>query len=197
MFATLPPSAMRMELTRLVCGRLELPESVAERLLAREQPPRLRARRCAGVLSRREETERTFLVLCLASPEEGARALARWTWRGTSPASCCGAWPSICARRPARADEGSAHEDLELRACWPSWSCRPAASRPSPRCSRCSACSWSWPAWTARSRPRAGRAPAMSASWRARAGTGQARVRRRVRAGARGDGGVSVAATML
>jgi DNA primase len=74
-FATLPPSAMRMELTRLVSGRLELPESVAERLLARE-PPQAPARPVAGVLSRREETERSFLVLCLASPEEGATALA-------------------------------------------------------------------------------------------------------------------------
>ncbi len=33
-FATLPPSAMRLELTRLVSGRLELPESLAEQLLA-------------------------------------------------------------------------------------------------------------------------------------------------------------------
>jgi DNA primase len=33
-FATLPPSAMRMELTRTVAGRLELPESLAERLLS-------------------------------------------------------------------------------------------------------------------------------------------------------------------
>jgi DNA primase len=74
-FATLPPSAMRMELTRLVSGRLELPESVAERLLARE-PPQVQARPVAGMLSRREETERSFLVLCLASPEEGARVLA-------------------------------------------------------------------------------------------------------------------------
>jgi DNA primase len=32
-FATLPPSAMRMELTRLVSGRLGLPESLSERLL--------------------------------------------------------------------------------------------------------------------------------------------------------------------
>jgi len=32
-FATLAPSAMRMELTRLVSGRLELPESLAETLL--------------------------------------------------------------------------------------------------------------------------------------------------------------------
>jgi DNA primase len=35
-FATLPPSAMRMELTRLVAGRLELPESLAERLLSEQ-----------------------------------------------------------------------------------------------------------------------------------------------------------------
>jgi DNA primase len=81
-FATLPPSAMRMELTRLVSGRLDLPESVAERVLsakAPEQGPevaRPQARPIAGALSRREETERAFLVLCLASPEEGARALA-------------------------------------------------------------------------------------------------------------------------
>jgi DNA primase len=80
-FATLPPSAMRMELTRLVSGRLELPESVAERLLAREQP-QAPARQVAGVLSRREETERSFLVLCLASPEEGARALAEVDMEG-------------------------------------------------------------------------------------------------------------------
>ena len=33
-FATLPPSAMRMELTRLVAGRLELPESLTERPLS-------------------------------------------------------------------------------------------------------------------------------------------------------------------
>jgi DNA primase len=33
-FATLAPSAMRMELTRLVAGRLELPESLAETLLS-------------------------------------------------------------------------------------------------------------------------------------------------------------------
>ena len=86
-FATLPPSAMRMELTRLVSGRLELPESVAERELSsagggeqrqgREagsegQPAQ---RRVTAALGRRDETERTFLVLCLASPEAGGRAL--------------------------------------------------------------------------------------------------------------------------
>jgi DNA primase len=89
-FATLAPSAMRMELTRLVSGRLELPESVAERELSsrggggaerggdgKGQPATAATarRRTGGTLGRREETERTFLVLCLASPQEGAQAL--------------------------------------------------------------------------------------------------------------------------
>jgi DNA primase len=95
-FATLAPSAMRMDLTRLVAGRLELPESLAETLLAgaqRSAAPEPRAAapgrerettapradgassRAARSLSRREETERTFLALCIASPEDGARAL--------------------------------------------------------------------------------------------------------------------------
>ena len=90
-FAMLPPSAMRLELTRLVSGRLALPESLMETLLA----PQARQQRfaseggrpvtardaspppaAANGLSRREETERTFLALCIASPEEGERALA-------------------------------------------------------------------------------------------------------------------------
>jgi DNA primase len=94
-FAILPPSAMRMELTRLVSGRLELPESIAQTLLdpgtARgAQPVGARAgsadrpgsaeqptpRRPTSVLSRREDTERTFLALCIASPAQGEQALA-------------------------------------------------------------------------------------------------------------------------
>jgi DNA primase len=102
-FATLPPSAMRMELTRLVAGRLELPESLAETLLAGGGGPAGRSaggvgssaaagpgRRPGGgeqgrgarepaaaatALLRREETERTFLALCIASPADGAAAL--------------------------------------------------------------------------------------------------------------------------
>jgi DNA primase len=105
-FATLPPSAMRMDLTRVVAGRLELPESLAETLLAGGSAPdgagrpgagrvaggsggggvaggeraegqqaRAAPPRVAAALSRREETERTFLALCIASPEDGARAL--------------------------------------------------------------------------------------------------------------------------
>ena len=81
-FATLPPSAMRMELTRLVSGRLELPESLAEQLLAgtgAASTPAAKGQgngaRRAG-LSRREQTERAFLALCIARPEEGEAALA-------------------------------------------------------------------------------------------------------------------------
>jgi DNA primase len=99
-FATLPPSAMRMELTRLVSSRLALPESLAEQLLsaggARRGASGGRGGRGdggdhggaaggegrangsgarGGGLSGREETERAFLALCIASPEEGARAL--------------------------------------------------------------------------------------------------------------------------
>ncbi|HUB74808.1 MAG TPA: DNA primase [Solirubrobacteraceae bacterium] len=106
-FATLPPSAMRMELARIVSERLSLPESVAERLLAQAPraggqagaaarrrdasdgrdgeraarghgdgpPPRSAARHGAGELGGREDSERAFLALCIASPEEGHAAL--------------------------------------------------------------------------------------------------------------------------
>jgi DNA primase len=86
-FAMLPPSAMRMELTRLVSNRLALPESVMETLLTQRpgqgqgqgQGSRV-ARSDASPargdgLGRRDETVRTFLALCIASPEEGERAL--------------------------------------------------------------------------------------------------------------------------
>jgi DNA primase len=93
-FATLAPSAMRMELTRMVSSRLALPESLAEQLLGpggalraassgggrggtgggeQRRPNDSGAR--GGGLSGREETERAFLALCIASPEEGATAL--------------------------------------------------------------------------------------------------------------------------
>jgi DNA primase len=103
-FATLAPSAMRLELMRMVSSRLALPESLAEQLLAAGAGPRgaqtqMRApagggageaggaggggaqRRASGSgvgasgLSRREETERAFLALCIASPDDGAAAL--------------------------------------------------------------------------------------------------------------------------
>jgi DNA primase len=95
-FTTLAPSAMRMELTRMVSSRLALPESLAEQLLAPGGAQRGASGGGTGVvrgapdgggrgangggarvagLSGREETERAFLALCIASPEEGARAL--------------------------------------------------------------------------------------------------------------------------
>jgi DNA primase len=88
-FAVLPGGTVRMELTKLVSGRLELPESVAEEKLAptrprpkRASPNGLRAAARAestGSASRRpwrgEETERAFLALCIASPQQGGEAL--------------------------------------------------------------------------------------------------------------------------
>jgi DNA primase len=99
-FAELPESALRMELTRTVDSRMALPEGVAERLLASpsrgpqrgsgrtdgrgQGAPRgdgdgesVRARQPrVSEMTRREETERAFLALCIASPDEGAPALA-------------------------------------------------------------------------------------------------------------------------
>jgi DNA primase len=86
-FATVPPSAMRMELMRIVSGRLALNESLAEQLLSGGAPrdgvsgsAGGRGRNGSGArvagLPRREEAERAFLALCIASPEEGAQALA-------------------------------------------------------------------------------------------------------------------------
>ncbi len=85
-FATLPPSAMRMELTRLVSGRLAVPESVLERELSARPVGTAETatapRRAPATLGRREETERTFLVLCLASPQEGKQALGELDLNG-------------------------------------------------------------------------------------------------------------------
>ncbi|HEX4115796.1 MAG TPA: DNA primase [Solirubrobacteraceae bacterium] len=95
-FETLPPSAMRMELTRLVSGRLGLSEGLAETLLAsgagqaraRERSASGAARVGSGersadngasadrVLSGRADTERAFLALCIATPQYGEPALA-------------------------------------------------------------------------------------------------------------------------
>jgi DNA primase len=85
--ATLPPSAMRMELIRLVSGRLGLPETLAERLIAQEAPAASPAPLPANhtpapppaparVLSAREQAERAFLAQCIASPQAGGEALA-------------------------------------------------------------------------------------------------------------------------
>ena len=85
-FATLPPSALRMELTRVVSERLQLPESLAERTLAARnaQPGAIRSATksdpasrapVASVASRGESTERAFLAQCIAEPDTGARTL--------------------------------------------------------------------------------------------------------------------------
>ncbi len=96
-FSQLGPSAMRDELARLVSGRLALSDRVIEALLtesAAKHTPVPRgaggsstgtvagreagrgAGRALGGLSRREEPERAFLALCIASPEQGEQALA-------------------------------------------------------------------------------------------------------------------------
>jgi DNA primase len=99
-FAALPASAMRMELTRIVSQRLGLPESLAERALAEaargtrsERPagapagsrrgeggsdtgPRRGAAAATALGARGASTERAFLALCIANPGAGAQALA-------------------------------------------------------------------------------------------------------------------------
>ena len=98
-FAELPPSALRMELTQIVDSRMALRDGLAEQLLAAparapergvrrgqgppgrggegDGEPAARARQPrASEMTRREETERAFLALCIASPDEGALALA-------------------------------------------------------------------------------------------------------------------------
>jgi DNA primase len=98
-FAQVPPSAMRMELTRLASSRLEVHESLFEKELisggsrgggrprqgrlagtegrpASDDQPSAPSTVGRGNMSRREDTERAFLALCIASPEAGERALA-------------------------------------------------------------------------------------------------------------------------
>jgi DNA primase len=99
-FAALPASALRMELTRLVSSSLALPDGLAETLLsrpggragagrrsgasrARKAPAATPANRAVarsaeahGALARGERTERAFLALCMAAPAKGQEALA-------------------------------------------------------------------------------------------------------------------------
>jgi DNA primase len=93
-FAELPAGALRMELTQTVDSRMALRGVSAEKLLAapprglrqgsseqgrgapRESgPPVGSGRPRVSELTRREETERAFLALCIANPDEGALAL--------------------------------------------------------------------------------------------------------------------------
>ncbi|HEY2718954.1 MAG TPA: DNA primase [Solirubrobacteraceae bacterium] len=95
-FAQLSEGAMRMELIRMVSSRLAVKDSVFEQRLTAppsrpsderrsvptgavgERPAAngVGARGRARTLSGREDTERAFLALCIASPEEGATMLA-------------------------------------------------------------------------------------------------------------------------
>ncbi|HEY2181735.1 MAG TPA: DNA primase [Solirubrobacteraceae bacterium] len=97
-FAQLVPGAMRMELTRIASSRLAVPESVFEQQVSgsatrgREgsegsalegrqggRQPEARAngaRAGAPPISGREDAERAFLALCIATPEDGATMLA-------------------------------------------------------------------------------------------------------------------------
>ena len=90
-FASMGPSASRNELLRMVSNALNEGDSLIERELSRQgggaagpSAAAGRARTGGGergadvgraALSRREETEQAFLALCIASPEDGARAL--------------------------------------------------------------------------------------------------------------------------
>jgi DNA primase len=90
-FSTLGPSAMHMDLTRLVSGRLGLSDTVVEQLLSGAEPGPSRRGRSGGsssdeqhaqigravrVLSAREQAERAFLAQCIAFPEAGRAALS-------------------------------------------------------------------------------------------------------------------------
>ena len=100
-FAQVGPGAMRMELARMVSSRLAVPESVLEQRLATSggsaragstEQPRANgrrqgqaggeragngaARRSGALLHGREDTERAFLALCIAAPDDGEQALA-------------------------------------------------------------------------------------------------------------------------
>jgi DNA primase len=90
-FATLPPSAMRMELTRLVSSRLALPESLAEQLLAESAGPGARARDGA------------------ASTARGGRSAA-----GAAAGSGQGGRAGVGAARGGRGGAVSRREDTEL-----------------------------------------------------------------------------------
>ncbi len=95
-FAELEPGTTQMELIQMVSQRLDLPESLAERLLKSaaklrvglrpdqgrngglsESGPDARVAERRSEFSRREDTERAFLALCIAEPESGAQALGK------------------------------------------------------------------------------------------------------------------------
>ncbi|GAC1434816.1 MAG: hypothetical protein NVSMB51_02940 [Solirubrobacteraceae bacterium] len=75
----LGPSAMRDELSRLVAERLSLSEKLAASLLDGPAPALAAGSNTRGALApldARARSERVFLSLCIALPEQGRRALA-------------------------------------------------------------------------------------------------------------------------
>ena len=77
MLTPLPPSALREDLVRHVAGRLEVPEGRVGSLMDGPGPRAAPATVANGVESRNHEVraERTFLALCIALPQTGARTL--------------------------------------------------------------------------------------------------------------------------
>jgi hypothetical protein len=201
-FAQLPEGAMRMELIRMASGRLAVRDSVfeqrltaaprvaggsrgADRGLGRggDRPGRQgegAAEREAGngaqgrarTLSGREDTERAFLALCIASPEEGAAMLASVDIEEDF---------SSDRRRPrAQGPDRRADRRGRARVGGPAGQARGPASA-----ARAGARGPPDPAgtWAAQRGRRGARRSASG---------GQAAVRPGVRAGARGDGGARV-----
>lgn len=104
-FASMPQSALRLDLAQMVAGRLALPQSLLEGLLrappggarggrspspsggrgavppsvsgAAGEPARPQAAPRASASSGTGQAERAFLALCIGSPEAGAEALGR------------------------------------------------------------------------------------------------------------------------
>jgi DNA primase len=75
----LPPSVLRDELVQLVAGRLGLSESLVASALSGRAPVTSSPAATNGAraaIDRREQSERAFLALCLALPEEGEARLA-------------------------------------------------------------------------------------------------------------------------
>ena len=109
-------------------------------------------------MTRREETERAFLALCIASPDEGALALAGLDVdEHFSSELLRRAARHLCAGdlRAPMSEVAGAEERLEddpqLKGLLAELVVEAGREQPDGRCSRSSACSWSSRASTARS----------------------------------------------
>ncbi len=72
-----PRGALREELVRLVAGRLDVSAELVSSLAAPASASPANAPAPGRLLDRREETERSFLALCIALPEQGRDALGK------------------------------------------------------------------------------------------------------------------------